>query len=58
MSEPPEKISHEEMTKRFQGGPELKKTAVIAVVGGRIYKREPDAWYLLENEPRSPCRKR
>ena len=54
MPEPAERISLEDMTQRFRGGPELKRSAVVAVLGGRIYKRESDAWYLLEDKPREP----
>lgn len=52
----PDTISHEDMDRRFQGGPKLGKSAVLVLLGtpagGRMYAREGSVWRLLEDRPR------
>lgn len=52
----PETRTHDDVVTHFRrlGAPELKKTAVLVIIGGRMYRREGEMWYLLENRPRHP----
>lgn len=52
----PTELSHEMVQQRFVGGPDIKNWTLVMLGGvqdGRIYKREGDLWYLLDDKPRS-----
>jgi hypothetical protein len=49
--EPPPFLSDAELQRSFPDGPKLGRGWVLALVGGRIYTREHDGWYRLDNQP-------
>ena len=56
MAKWPDRVDNETMASKFKSGPKLTSNAVLvmlgSVAGGRIYKREGNYWYLLEDKPR------
>jgi hypothetical protein len=48
-------ITDAEMQKHFADGPRLDSKWVVALVGGKIYKREPYGWLLLDGPPCEIC---
>jgi hypothetical protein len=48
---PPETMTDTEMQRHFEGGPSVSKSAVLALVGNRLYKRDDGCWRLLDNKP-------
>jgi hypothetical protein len=55
----PECVDNETMQRKFVGGPVVKSAVLVLVSvgspdGGRLYKREGNTWWLLDDKPKHP----
>jgi hypothetical protein len=53
--QPPKILSDAQVQRCFKDAPSVKK-ATLALVYGRMYRREPDGWRLLDDKPRATVR--